>query len=87
MTTVFKSHSDEQVKHQVFSNFSFLTGESRPESKGTTKNDDGITEEMWFVELSWVNMFIFCQAFHEATARGILNAFEQRICQELFDML
>lgn len=85
--TVFKSFTDEQVKESLFSNFSFLTGESRPTPKGKTKNADEITPEMWFHELSWVHCFIFCQAFHEATARGLLNAFEVQACEEVISFM
>lgn len=87
MATVFKSFTDAQVRAQVESNFSFLTGESRPVPKGTSKNDDSITPEMWFAELSWVHCFIFCQAFHEAVDRGILNAGEVAAGEELMAMM
>lgn len=87
--TIFssKSFSDAQVRAQMESNFLFITGETRPMNKGTSKNADGITAEMWFTELSWVHCFIFCQAFHEANARGIMNAAEQEIGQQLIDMM
>jgi hypothetical protein len=42
---------------------------------------------MWFHELSWVHCFIFCQAFHEATARELLNAFEVQACEEVISFM
>lgn len=87
MATIFKNVEDAFIIEKVSENFSFLTGESRPEVKGKSKNDEAITPEMWFHELSWVHCFIFCQAFHEATARGILNKVEQEMAQECFDII
>lgn len=87
MATIFKNTPDAFVREKVESNFRFLTGEARPMSKGTNKNADGITDEMWFHELSWVHCFIFCQAFHEATARGLFNTVEQAMAQECFDII
>lgn len=89
MGTVFSTPSwtDEKVKEQLFRNFRFFVGEDRPVPKGKNKNAEGISDEDWFRQLIPVHGFIFCQAFHEATARGILNAFEQQACQEVFDML
>lgn len=85
--TVFKNFSDVQVKEQIASNFSFLTGESRPMVKSKGKNAEEITPEMWFKELSWVHCFIFCQAFHEAVERGILHPAEIAIGEELISMM
>lgn len=85
--TIFKSFTDEQVMAQVNSNFSFITGDSRPMSKGKSKNDESITPEMWFQELSWLHCFIFCQAFHEANSRGILSTGEIAVGTELIAMM
>jgi len=87
MTIFGKAFTDAQVRAQMDTNFSFITGESRPRIKGKGKNDAAITPEMWFTELSWVHCFIFCQSFHEASARGILNAAEIEIGQQLIDMM
>jgi len=87
MTIFGKAFTDSQVRAQMDTNFAFITGESRPKVKGKGKNADNITPEMWFKELSWVHCFIFCQAFHEASARGILNAAEIEIGQQLIDMM
>lgn len=85
--TIFKNADNAHVRMQMDNNFSFLTGSSRPISKGQSKNADGITEEMWFTELSWLHCFIFCQAFHEAVARGIISEGEKEIGQQLISMM
>lgn len=85
--TIFKTASDAHVIKQMNDNFSFITGTSRPVNKGTSKNADGITPEMWFKELSWIHMFIFCQAFHEADARGIISEGEREIGFQLIEMI
>lgn len=85
--TIFSNQSDEFVRGQMNDNFSFLTGISRPMNKGTSKNDDAITPEMWFTELSWVHCFIFCQAFHEANARGIISEGEREIGFQVISMM
>lgn len=89
MGTLFSGNAwtDKGVMEQLAMHMSFITGETRPEPKGKSKNDEDITPEQWFKELSWVHMFFFCQAFHEATARNCMNAVEARIAQEVFAMI
>ena len=87
MTIFSSAFMDEQVREQMNSNFSFLTGSSRPMVKSKGKNAEDITPEMWFRELSWVHCFIFCQAFHEAVARGIVSPIEKAMGEQLIAMM
>lgn len=87
--TIFssKAFTDAMVREQMERQFAFMTSDERPIKKGKSKNDPSITDEMWFQEFSWMHCFIFCQAFHEANARGIINPAEIAIGEELIAMM
>lgn len=83
----FTGASDAFLVEKVRENFLFLTTDERPAAKGKSKNDDSVTPEDWFRELSWMNMMIFMHAAPEAMRRGLLNAVEVGHCNVVLEMI
>lgn len=79
---------DQFVIDLVNKNFRFIIGDDRPLIKGgKTKNDDNITAEQWFEQMSFMHLMFFMNAFREADKRNLMNPAERVFGQEVMDMI
>lgn len=86
---MFEASTDQFVTEKVRENFAFLTGEARPTLKkpGTTHVDGNTIEDHFVGGSSFLHRVIFFGAFTEAKRRGILNAVEVAMCEEVIAIL